>query len=152
MIEIISIGKSTPATVEQDLVLGRTPLKLLQQQKARLARNYEVDNELDEEEYRSLHSEQFRYTEEEKRRYIDKESASFPGACHRRIGGWNQVREQQLEIDKQEEMDKTDGVSQNQEESESEMKEFQDKVHVLEHIYNKECFLKVSLWLVRLQL
>ena len=122
-----------------------------------LARNKktDIDNELDEEEYRSLHLEQFKFTEEAERRNIDKESASFPGACNRRIWSGNQVREQQLEVDfiyKQEEMDESDDVSQNQEESESEMKELQHKVHVLEHIYNKECFLKVSLWLVWSQL
>ena len=106
-------------------------------------KNAENDNELDEEEYRSLHSEQFKFTEEEERRNIDKESASFPGACQRRIGSRNQVQEQL--IYKQGEVDETTGASQNQEESELEMKELQHKVHVLEHIYNKECFLKVSL-------
>ena len=144
-----SIQQSTAECTMQDYITGQSPLKLLQQ---RAYYNTNGDNkeqtvaDRDEEGYRSLSLELFQYAKdvEEFNRKAGKESASFPGACQRRcVAKKNVQRSVNFEDErKKREVKEENAMSPGQ--NEAELKKFQDKLHILEHVYNGECFLKVS--------
>ena len=159
------LQQSDMRSLQQDLVLGVSPLKLLQQNDSSgMIEKDESETVPDEEPrgYRSFPLEHFKFAEDEceRKTMIEKGSASFPGAftCKRACETMMKkelVQRQVVDSASQNEEDTVenddDGDDQEDVEDDSsglqeglEWLELQHKVHILEHIYNGECFLKVS--------
>ena len=142
----IRLPNPPPLGLTQDLVVGIAPLKL-RQNPPLVALPPTTNNEKDDDlkgslgecEYRSLQLEGLKFAEEEKGG--GKESASFPLTYGRRLEA-AKIRLHHQISEKRELISSPHQTETNREEGPA-CRELQQKVHILEHVYNQECFLKV---------